>query len=179
MTDFTSSYVLSDTILESYIGGDPRAAAIALKALAATSQEWYCQKATATIDRLNYQGMKLLGTQVRQFPRKYFLSNEEIYPWGITNILVDPYGYGYVSTDVPDDILSACCEEAIALYQYYSSNDNMKRQDLQNQGVTHFSIGKLSETFGPTQSEPQTVGLHSQEAYDYIEVYLEMSPLIV
>ena len=48
-TEFADSYIETDTILEALIGADPRAAAVALKALAAASQEWYCQEATRRI----------------------------------------------------------------------------------------------------------------------------------
>jgi hypothetical protein len=49
-TSFTSSYVLTDAVLEAYIGADPRAGSITFKALAAASREWYCQAATRAID---------------------------------------------------------------------------------------------------------------------------------
>ena len=179
MTDFTSSYVLSDTILEAYIGNDPRAAAIALKALAATSQEWYCQKATKAIDALNYQGYKLNETQDRQFPRKYQIPDDEIYPYGTVNILVDAYGFGYLSIDPPKDIIDACCEEAIAIYAFNTTSSNTDRENLRLQGVQSFSMGGIySETLtNPTKN--QNYGIRSQDAYDLLEQYIESAPFII
>jgi len=43
-TPFTDIYIETDAELEALIGADPRAAAVALKALAAAAQEWYCQE---------------------------------------------------------------------------------------------------------------------------------------
>jgi len=57
-TPFTDSYIETDAELEALIGADPRASAIALKALAAASQEWYCQEATRRIDSLPLRGTK-------------------------------------------------------------------------------------------------------------------------
>jgi len=48
-TPFTDIYIETDAELEALIGADPRAAAVALKALAAAAQEWYCQEATRRI----------------------------------------------------------------------------------------------------------------------------------
>ena len=75
-TPFTDSYIESDAELETLIGADPRAAAVALKALAAASQEWYCQEATRHIDQLPLRGTKYdidvvagVPDQPRAFPR--------------------------------------------------------------------------------------------------------------
>ena len=178
-TSFTNSYILTDALLEAAIGADPRTAAIALKAAAAATQEWYCQAATKIIDSLNYSGYKLLSTQARAFPRKYQISDDETYPYGDVNILIDTYGYGYISTDPPQPILDACVEEAIAIYNFYSTITNTTRQDLQNQGVTSFTIGKLSETYGVSKIGTVTQGLRSLDAYNLIEPYLENSMFII
>jgi hypothetical protein len=65
-------------------------------------------------------------------------------------------------------------EEAIALYTYHSSPSAGKRQELQSQGVTSYSIGKLSETFGGTSAD-RSYGILSQEAYRYLSKYVARS----
>lgn len=167
---FTESYITTDAIFEAWIGSDPRASAIALKAASPTVQEWYLQRATKIIDSLTFSGYKLLSTQGREFPRKYD-PTYSINPWGNT-YSEDSWGYIYDSSDVPDEVEEACCEEALALYDLYSSSANTKRQALQEQGVTSYSIGPLSETFGTSNSSTKYMGLHSQRAYDLLLKYL-------
>lgn len=167
MTEFTNSYVVTDTILEAYIGANPKTEAVALKALVAASQEWYCQEATRKIDALPLQGYKILSTQTLQFPRKYEPS-EFASPWG-SLMIEDAYGYIYESLDVPTDVINACCEEAIAIYGAGASGG---RQALQAQGVQSYSIGgKLQETFAPGAKD-MNGGLKSSAAYSYLMKYL-------
>lgn len=155
-TPFSDSYIESDAELEALIGADPRAAAIALKDLAAASQCWYCQEATRRIDALPLAGRKYDTDQPRAFPR--------IIGWNSSTSLAI----------IPSDVIRACMEEAIALYLYYSSPSAGKRQELQSQGVTSYSIGKLSETFGHA-SACQARGIQSQEAYRMLSKYIARS----
>jgi hypothetical protein len=64
--------------------------------------------------------------------------------------------------------------EAIAIYSYHSSSSAGKRQELQAQGVTSYSIGKLSETFGNVPAS-QARGIQSQEAYRLLSKYIARS----
>lgn len=167
MTDFSDSYVLSDTVLEAYIGADPKVEAVALKAAVAATQEWYCRRATKIIDALPLRGIKYLtdGTQARQFPRQYregYDMNE------ITG-----------EAEVPQAVIDACCEEAIALYAHYADSDGLARSSLQKQGVKTYSLGGgYSETFGPSNDDKH-YGLRSQEAYDLIAKHIARSIPIV
>ena len=167
-TPFTDSYIETDAELEALIGADPRAAAIALKALAAASQEWYCQEATRRIDALPRRGTKYdidvvagVPDQPRAFPR---IIDGITCDWNSSTSLAI----------VPAEVKRACMEEAIALYSYHSSPSAGKRQELQAQGVTSYSIGKLSETFGGTPAN-RSYGILSQEAYRYMSKYVARS----
>ncbi len=145
MTDtaFTSSYIETDAELETLIGSDPRASAIALKALAAASQGWYCQEATRHIDALQLRGQKWdlttldgVPAQVLEFPR-----------------LIDGVGVGngedwVTDPAVPDLVKRACLEEAIAIYDILNTPDKKERLDLQRQGVTGVSYSGTSEQYG-------------------------------
>jgi hypothetical protein len=142
MTDtaLPDSYIETDTELETLIGSDPRASAVALKALAAASQAWYCQEATRHIDALPLRGQKYdlaytgsVANQPLEFPR--VIDGETV-----------GNGGEYLTTAVvPDIVKRACLEEAIAIYQAGSSGG---LKDLQEQGVQAMSIGgKLSYTF--------------------------------
>lgn len=183
MADFTNSYVLSDTLLEACIGADPREAAISLKALAATSQEWYCRKATEAIDFLNYAGFEYLdqATQiwtngnVKKFPRKY-IPSESVSPWGST-LSSDAYGYVYDSASVPQAVIDACCEEAIAIYDFYSNQDNTDRENLIERGVQNYSMGGIySETLGYSYNARN--GLRSREAMAKLRPFISNFAII-
>lgn len=172
MTDFTGSYVLTDTVLEAAIGADPRTAAIALKAAAAATQAWYCQRATQNIDRLPFQGWKKLSSQALQFPRKFQLDPEQDNPWG-ESVSLDSYGY-YAQSAVPAEVISACVEEAIALYEHYSDSERTSRQALQADGVKSFSLGGgYSESFGSISTKGD---MKSRDAYLLLEGWIELAP---
>ena len=152
-TTFSNSYVLTDAILDAYIGANPNAAAVALKALAAATQEWYCQKATAQIDCLNYAGYEYLDPQVqawangnvKRFPRKYDWPIS-ISPWG-TFTGVDAFGYAYDSANPPQAVIDACCEQAIALYDEMNDADLVLRRKLQKSGVSSVGFRGRSESY--------------------------------
>ena len=169
MVDVANSYFTTEVLFETWIGDDPRASAIALKAASATVQAWYLQRATRMIDSIFYQGHKLLSTQAREWPRK-FLASDAPSPWGLT-YNIDTYRYIYESDDVPQYVLDACAEEAIALYTHYSTTSKDPRS-LQDQGVTSFSLGDLSMSFKPGAGRSELAGLYSQEAYDLLSPYI-------
>lgn len=170
-TEFDDSYVLTDAILETYLTNDPRAAAIALKAAAASAQGWYCKEATRTIDALPLRGRKYQrdGTQARQFPREY---QTPAGWWPDTN---ESDG----SVEVPQDVIDACCEEAIAIYDREStSTDRKTRSDLIRQGVTHVTYSTTSETYAVGTAD-RMKGLESKRAYDLLAKYILRSAPIV
>lgn len=151
-TAFSGSYFATDAELEALIGSDPRASAIALKALAAASQEWYCQEATRHIDALPLRGCRYNYLQTLEFPRI------------IDEVIVGDENQAAV---VPDPVLRACLEEAIAIYQSGSTGG---LKDLQEQGVSSMSIGgKLSYSFVPGAGNS---GLLSSAAKRYLRPYL-------
>lgn len=127
------------------------------------------QMATVAIDKLEFSGYKLLSTQERQFPRKY-LPSYSINPWGNT-FTEDPYGYIYDSGTVPQDILDACCLEALSLLKYYATDDPLDEITLQEKGVSSFSQGKLSVSFRGRSSFAAS-GFRSSEAYDLLKKYI-------
>jgi hypothetical protein len=167
-TAVSDSYILTIEDFETRLTSDPRAAAIALLAAESAIQTWYLQKATAIIDSLYLKGSTYYlidqinpatGYQARQFPR---VINERVCNWD----------YDASAELVPEEVKKATVEEAIALYDSnVSSPGDAKRRKLQDQGVTSFSLGKLSETYAPGSS-CKWKGLHSQEAYDYMKQYI-------
>ena len=167
MTDFTDSYIASDSALETAIGDNPKAAAVALKAASGATQQWYCQEATARIDALPLKGTKYLtdGTQAREFPRVY-----------------DDGHYDHDETtgiaEVPADVIRACLLEAIALYAENSSTAATKRAELQEQGVKSYTNGKLSETYGP-RGGGNSCGIKSPDAWRILSKYIaRMVPIL-
>lgn len=160
-TTFTDSYITTDAILEAMIGSDLRAAAVALKAAAATAQAWYCQEATRRIDSLPLRGTKYEYDQALEFPRI------------IDGVVV---GNSDQDAEVPDAVKRACLEEAIAILAAGSSGG---RQALQDQGVASYQIpGIISETFRPGVTNAR-YGLRSPDAYRLLSRYIARSVPIV
>ena len=156
-TTFSDSYIATDAALETLIGSDPRASAVALKAAVAATQAWYCQAATKAIDRLPLRGRKYArdGTQALQFPREYMTPDG----WFPDN---DEEG----SVEVPQQVIDACLEEAIAIYGAGAGGI----QEIAAQGIQSFSVGgKLSYTFAPGAGSQ---GLQSSKAAQYLRRYL-------
>lgn len=152
-TAFSNSYIESDTELKSLIGGDKRAAAVALKAADATDQAWYCQEATRRIDALTLRGQRYEGKYIENGSQKDTdedgLAQVLEFPRIIDGVVCD-WDYGTDLPIVPADVKLACLEEAIAIHQ---SGSGGGLKDLQEQGVSAMSIGgKLSYSFVPGAS---------------------------
>jgi hypothetical protein len=154
----TGTSYQSTTQASAYFASDPRATAfLALSA----GMAWYLQRATKTIDALPLRGHRYLvdGSQALQFPRQY----RDGYDWDEASGLAQ----------VPGDVESACCEEALAIYLAGSSPTG--RRALQEQGVVSFSIGgKLQETFAPGAAN-RYFGLKSADAHKLLSKYIARS----
>lgn len=133
------------------------------------------QMATAIIDSLTYAGFKQSETQARQFPRMYMFDPDFYSPWSVTEPDFSTAG-DCINVDTPDDVLTACCLEALALLEYYSSSSPINEGDMIAKGVKSFSLGKLSMSFGSSVSLQS--GFRSKEAFDLLEKYCESSVLI-
>ncbi len=83
-------------------------------------------QATRQIDRLSLRGAPAEAGQPLAFPRR------------------EMTGYGWaVQSAVPQAVLDATCEEALALLD----GERRQRQQLQAEGVASFSLGALSESY--------------------------------
>ena len=168
-TTFSDSYIETDAILETMIGSDIRASAIALKALAATSQEWYCQEATRRVDALPIRGQRYelpyFENGVQKDINRDGLTQTLEFPRVIDGIIVE-LDHGTHLPIIPQNVKLACLEEAIAILGQGSGG----RRALQEQGVQSFSIGgKLSETFVAGSGN---TGLISAQARRYMRKYI-------
>lgn len=175
MTEIPDSYVTSDEILDTYLRGDPRSAAIALRSADIQTKTWYLQRATKIIDNLPFKGTTYYefttsknpgpGQQNRQFPRWI---DGKCYVWLP----------GATAPEVPHDVIEACCEEAVALYDLHSKPDKVERLDLQRQGVVSINYQGTYETYAQNPSGSisragqRFRGLMSEEAYDLLKWYL-------
>lgn len=158
-TTFSDSYIATDAALETLIGADPRAGAVALEALAAATQCWYCQEATRIIDNLRLQGTKYEYDQDRAFPR-------------IINMIV--VGDADQNAVVPDEVERACVLEAIAIYESVTAGTD--RAALQDAGVASYQIpGILSETFRPGAGSAARSGMKSIDAYNLLSKWIARS----
>jgi len=125
--------------------------------------------ATRAIDRMVLTGRKKTITQALEFPRCYVYDTRYGNPASdlpVAGILDDGW---YCEAAVPQGIIDACCEEALAIL----TAGNSKRLALQKQGVTAFSLGNLSETYGGTGINSSTKPLLSVEALALMRPYRE------
>lgn len=125
--------------------------------------------ATRKIDRLLLKGRKYVDTQALAFPRAYTADPRAEYAYNNNVPLTWNYGW-YCESAAPQAIIDATCEEALAIL----ANGNSDRLTLQRQGVTSFSLGNLSETYGNLSGvapSSLTRSLLSQEAADLLRPY--------
>lgn len=112
--------------------------------------------ATKAIDRQPLKGIKDMETQTLAFPRydpsKYLdeveYSNEDL----------------VIEAEVPQIVLDAVCEEALALLD----RGDDQRAKLQQAGVKSFSLGSLSESYASGSGR----GLTSQQAKELMRPWL-------
>lgn len=163
-TSVVNSYITTIEDAAAYFAGDPRATA--LLALG-TGMSWYLQRATKAIDALPLRGRKytLDGTQSLQFPREYrdgFDMNE------LTGV-----------AKVPQNVLDACCEEALALYLFQADPMAQEVAKMQSRGAVSASIGgEGSESWTPGSSS-RLKGLKSEDAYRLLSKHIARSFPIV
>lgn len=164
-TPVADSYISTEEEAQAYFAGDPRAVSF----LSLASLAWYLQRATKTIDNLPLKGRTyydfvtvspITGLQQdRQFPRWI---DGMCYGWNVNTLL----------PEVPQEVLDACCEEALAIYTHNADADSQERLALQNQGVKSYTLGGgYSESFG-SSGKARHKGLLSQDAYDFLKGYI-------
>lgn len=162
-TPVTDSYIETIEEAEAYFSGDPRATAF----IALDDISWYLKRATNIIDGLPLRGRKYMldGSQDRQFPRQYregYDMNE------LTGV-----------AEVPQNVLDACCEEALEIYRFHADTDRGERKDMQDDGIKSYSLGgDYSETMGVSNTEKHH-GLKSSEAYRFLAKHIARSFPIV
>lgn len=100
-------------------------------------------QATRIIDRQAYRGTKTHPDQARAFPR-------------------------YPANEVPQAVIDATCEVALALLD---SGDSPRRK-LQAEGVTAVSIGSVSESYAPGAGRELGAGLQSNDARELLRPWL-------
>jgi hypothetical protein len=164
-TPITNCYLVTRELALAYFSGDPRAAAfIATPA----TMDWYLKRATKAIDAMPLAGPTYYiynrnttidtDEQSLAFPR---VIDGKIHEWD------DDTGLPIV----PQNVKDACCEEALALYEFYADDDAQERYDRQEQGVSSASNPSGSESYQAGIIAKRR-GLHSVAAYDIMKFYL-------
>jgi hypothetical protein len=174
MTDIADCYFTALTAPDAFFA--KRLDAATWTAASDANQTIALQMATAKIDGMAFKGFPYLSTQARAFPRKYVLDPSYESPWGLT-LSIDAYGYCYESS-VPQCVLDACCLEALKLLEENASTSTISERELQEAGITSFSLGKLSVAFSCGAASRYS-GMHSKEAYDLISKYLDSGGMLV
>jgi hypothetical protein len=143
--------------------------------------------ATKKLDRQTLKGAQKTEDQTLQFPRCYVGAlYQSLYPGHTQPLAVQPIIpaavptaiYGWLcESDVPQAVLDAVCEEALALLD----RGNSKRRKMQQEGVTSFGVGTLHETYatGRTGRSVNPNALISVEARELLTPYLAGSVRIV
>lgn len=131
-------------------------------ALTVHDQNVALMRSTLALERLMYSGKKVDENQVLSFPRKYI---------------------GKVQTDVPQDIKYAQIENAVYIGCTDSDSaeaiaDDAFYKSLRDKGITSYTMGSLSESFGNTAvmagispSSPEVI-LISPNAKALVQKYL-------
>lgn len=119
--------------------------------------------ATRLIDRLNFEGVKYADDQPLEFPRRY----SENFSW---NFGGDPTTTPIPTTtpNVPNEIMFACCEIALALLDGVDPEQEMNNLTSVSQGY-----GQVRETYDRTiRSEHFRAGIPSAVAWTYLKPFL-------
>lgn len=165
-TPVTGSYINTLEIALAYFAGDPRAVAFIA---APATMAWYLKRATKIIDNLPLKGSTyyefvssspIVGQQQdRQFPR---------YIDGMC------YGYDINSNlpEVPQEVLDACCEEALAIYLHLQDPMSQEVEKMQRRGATAASIGGEGSESWQQGARRIRRGLKSEEAWSLLSGYL-------
>ena len=90
---------------------------------------------------------------------------------GKAMIAIEAANPRYAEKDIPEAFKVALSLEAAATACRLGDPEAVQRADLQKQGVTAFSIGKLSESYGKGRKS-HTAGLLSEDAYRLLRPYL-------
>jgi len=127
-------------------------------------------QAAKVIDRQFLKGRKRLTDQALAFPRCYTVDQRSISGLNyIGNVELVWDGSLWCETLVPQAIMDAQCEEALALLD----RGNSKRIRLQKEGVTGFNIGDLSESFNKmTAHNRLNLSILSLEARELLRPYM-------
>lgn len=104
------------------------------------TQEARLQEATRMIDNCRFWGARSSMSQALEFPRMYPYNSDK------------PCWSG--APEVPRAVRHATIEQAWHLLANEATGGQTKRQQLQAGGVTSFTIGSLSETFGSESAAP-------------------------
>ena len=148
LTVGTDTYITvadATTYLETmYLSTDTKL--VAWKALAEADHEVLLRKAAQVIEQLPLVGYKATKTQDMAFPRVTATKTGHTYAW-------------HQSDDIPEAVARAQAEIAINLTNTNSADS--KRIELQRQGVTSFSLGDLSETYGAGAGVQAAVASHT------------------
>lgn len=141
----------------------------AWEAASENDKEKALKQATRTIDRLPLKGRPAYDDQLLAFPRSLFVDGTMETSERRFDL---PPGW-WTQSDIPQAVKDACCEEALALLE----RRNNQRRQLQDEGVTSFSIGNLSESYKTDITIAKR--LHSDEAKDLLMPYIAGSVAII
>ena len=130
--------------------------------------------ACKALERQFWIGSKKVTDQPMQFPRRYSYQIHDIWRQWFQNNINDMFETLYVEgsswwadVDVPQTIMDAQCEEALAMLERLGST----RTKLQRQGVKEFIAGNVREYFDPALGGSYR-GLMSLEAREMLRPWL-------
>jgi hypothetical protein len=165
-TDSYASLAEADTyVTDHYLSTDP--IRVAWEALDDADKEALLRGSCLAIESLAFTGIKLNFSQPLQFPRQPDAVYDSFHrDWqNIDWSYVDYVSEDLVAGVIPQEVKYAQTETALAMTSTNSSD--VQRLKLQQQGVTSFRIGDLSETYGKIGSS-NIRRLGSEKANTYL-----------
>ena len=150
-------------------------------------KEYYLSEATRVIDSLPLRGNRYEMEYIYNGTQKDTNLDGEIqdleFPRYIDGVCCD-YDFGTNLPIIPKRVKDACCLIAFNMYLKTDETNETTAIDelaLQQKGITSFSLGKLSMSFGGAGSADSYYGFYglTRESYNLLRRYIESTPYIL
>lgn len=104
-------------------------------------------QATRNVEALRFKGRKKTTTQTLSFPRCYYRDDRHAFTPSETRFAEPVYPRMICEDAVPQTVIDAVCEEALALLDAANDTTATARAKAQAQGVTSWKADDVSETY--------------------------------
>ena len=152
-----------------------------------TVRDEYLIQATRIIDSLPLRGNRVENEYIYNGSQKDTnldgIAQTLEFPRYVDGVCCD-YDFGTGLSIVPQRVKDACCIIAFNLYKNSDesgSSQTIDEVELQKRGITGFTLGKLSMTFGGAGSADSYCGFYglTRDSYNLLRRYIETTPYVM